>query len=116
MGTFQYDVDFSADFDDRTLAHLQIVIGSKLRRGEAFYFSWQDDPRVGNGRTTLWLHPSIPLRYKYYGGRMPRINPAWIHSLSDSANSNGGLQLVAEPEPPAPSGPASTEAGPATQH
>jgi len=100
MGTFHYDADFSADFDDRLLAHLQIVIGAKLRRGESFYISWRDDSRIGNGRTSLWLHPSIPLRYKYYGGRMPRINPAWVHKLSDSANSTGGLQLVEEPPPP----------------
>jgi hypothetical protein len=112
MGTFFYDVEFSADFDDRTLAHLQIVIGTKLRRGEAFYFSWQDDVRIGNGRTSLWLHPAIPLRYKYYGGRMARINPAWIQSLSVSANSNSGLQLVEEPPPPAPLEPAPAEAGP----
>jgi hypothetical protein len=102
MGTFHYSENYEADFDDRVLAHLQIVIGTKLRRGEAFYLSWRDDTRIGNGRTSLWLHPSIPLRYKYYGGKMPRINPAWIHDLTVSANSSSGLQLVAEPTPPPP--------------
>jgi hypothetical protein len=102
MGTFLYDVDFSADFDDRLLAHLQIVIGSKLRRGESFYFSWHDDVRVGNGRTSLWLHPAVPLRYKYYGGRMPRINPAWIRILALSADSTAGLQVLDEPPAPSP--------------
>jgi hypothetical protein len=43
MGSFHYDVGFSADFEDRLLAHLQIVIGAKLRRGEGFYFSWRDE-------------------------------------------------------------------------
>jgi hypothetical protein len=100
VGTFHYADDFQADFEDRVLAHLQIVIGAKLRRGEAFYLSWRDHDSVGNGRTTVWLHPALPLRYKYYGGRMPRINPAWIHDLSISANTPGGLQLVAEPAPP----------------
>jgi hypothetical protein len=99
MGTFYYG-DFEADFDDRLLAHLQIVIGAKLRRSEAFYLSWKDDAAIGNGRTSIWLHPSIPLRYKYYGAKMPRINPTWVQDLTTSANSNSGLQLVSEPLPP----------------
>jgi hypothetical protein len=102
MGTFHYDA-FQADFDDRLLAHLQIVIGAKLRRGESFYLSWRDDENVGNGRTAVWLHPALPLRYKYNGSKMPRINPAWISDLTISSHSNSGLQLVAEPaEPPLP--------------
>lgn len=100
MGTLQYDSTFTADFDDRLLAHLQIVIGAKLRRHESFYFSWKDDARVGNGRTTIWLHPAIPLVYKYFGSRMPAINRAWIDELAISANSPGGLQIVREPEAP----------------
>lgn len=100
MGTLSYGGEFIVDFDDRTLAHLQIVIGKKLRRGEGFYLSWKDDSRVGNGRTTIWLHPSIPLVYKYFGSRMPALNRNWIAELTVSANSPGGLQLVPEPAAP----------------
>jgi hypothetical protein len=105
MGAFNYDSTLKVEFDDRVLAHMQIVIGAKLRRGESFYFSWRDDDSVGDGRTTVWLHPALPLVYKYYGGRMPRINPAWIQVLTDSANSNGGLQLLPEPEAEPTAGP-----------
>lgn len=105
MGTFHYDSTFEADFEDRVLAHLQIVIGAKLRRGETFYLSWRDNEGVGDGRTSVWLHPALPLRYKYYGGRMPRINPAWIQELTVSANSNSGLQIVPEPPTPVPADP-----------
>ena len=104
LGTFHYDASLKVDFDDRVLAHLQIVIGQKLRRRESFYFAWRDDDQIGDGRTTVWLHPALPLVYKYFGSKMPRINPAWIHTLTESANSNGGLQLV--PEPAAPGAPA----------
>jgi hypothetical protein len=100
MGTLTYDSEFTVDFDDRVLAHLQIVIGAKLRRGESFYFSWKDDDRIGDGRTAIWLHPAIPLIYKYYGGRMPRVNRFWIDELAVTANSPGGLQVL--PEPPVP--------------
>ncbi|PRY64300.1 hypothetical protein B0I08_1137 [Glaciihabitans tibetensis] len=100
MGTLTYDSEFTVDFEDRVLAHLQIVIGAKLRRGESFYFSWKDDDRIGDGRTAIWLHPSISLIYKYYGGRMPRVNRYWIDQLVVTANSVSGLQIV--PEPPVP--------------
>jgi hypothetical protein len=100
MGKLAYDRSLTIDFDDRTLAHLQIVIGMKMRRGESFYFSWKDDHQVGDGRTSIWLHPTIPLVYKYYGSRSPVINPAWIHALEVSANTNAGLQIVPEPSVP----------------
>jgi hypothetical protein len=101
MGTLNYDSSFTADFDDRLLAHLQIVIGAKLRRNESFYFSWKDDARVGDGRTTIWLHPSISLVYKYFGSRMPMINRAWVEELTLAANTPSGLQIVREPDAPA---------------
>lgn len=97
MGKFIYDGTIKVDFDDRTLAHLQIVIGSKLRRGEPFHFTWKDDTSIGDGRTTVWVHPRCSLVYKYYGSRRPRLNAAWIDALAYTANSPGGLYLVPEP-------------------
>ncbi|MBG6214637.1 MAG: ATP-dependent DNA ligase [Cryobacterium sp.] len=98
MGRFTYDSNLTADFDDRILAHIQLVIGAKLRRGESFYFSWRDDPLAGGGRSTVWLHPGISLAYKYFGSRVPTLNRDWVEALSLSANSTIGLQLVAEPQ------------------
>lgn len=85
-------------FDDRTLAHLSIVIVAKLRRGESMLFSWRDDASVGDGRSSVWLEPSIPLYFKYFGSRPPKINRAWITALTMTANGNQGLHIV--PEPP----------------
>lgn len=97
MGTLSYDTNFKADFDDRVLAHLQIVIGAKLRRGESFHFSWKNEQSVGHGRTTVWLHPTVPLVYSYLGSRAPVINRQWVEALMTSANSVAGLQIVPEP-------------------
>lgn len=80
--------------------HLQIVIGSKLRRGESFFLSWNEPVGGGSGRSSLWLHPSIPLYFKYYGSKTPRINRAWIDELVTSAHSSNGLLLSAEPPAP----------------
>ncbi|WP_104126735.1 ATP-dependent DNA ligase [Cryobacterium sp. Y57] len=99
MGKFTYDSSITVDFEDRLLAHIQIVIGTKLRRGEAFYFSWRDDSFVGAGRSTVWVHPSISLSYRYFGSKSPVVNRDWIEILLQSANSAHGLQTLAEPRP-----------------
>lgn len=97
MGKFMYEGVVKVDFDDRILAHLQIVVSSKLRRNEPFHFTWRDDVSLGQGRTAVWLHPRSSLVWKFYGSRMPRINPAWIEALMFAANSPNGLYLVPEP-------------------
>jgi hypothetical protein len=97
MGKFLFEGQLKADFEDRLLAHLQTVIGAKLRRGESFHFTWKDDASIGNGRTSIWVHPHSVITYKYYGGRQPELNPAWIDALMYTANSPRGLYVVPEP-------------------
>ncbi|MCK6079990.1 ATP-dependent DNA ligase [Microbacterium sp. EYE_5] len=97
MGKFIYDGTLKVDFDDRALAHLQLVISTKLRRGESFHFTWKDDPSIGDGRTSVWLHPRCTLVFKFYRGERPPLNMAWIEALSSVANSPGGLYIVPEP-------------------
>lgn len=97
MGKLTYDSSLVIDFEDRLLAHLQLVIAAKLRRGEAFHFSWKDHPQAGDGRTTIWLHPDLPIMFTFYGGRQPAINRVWVDALMTTANSAAGLQVVPEP-------------------
>ena len=97
MGRFTYQSGQHVDIDDRPLAHLQVVIANKLRRNESFVFTWRDDVSVGDGRTSVWLHPAVALAFKYYGGRHPKLNRAWIEALAATANSPTGLYLVPEP-------------------
>jgi hypothetical protein len=84
-------------FDDRSLAHLHIVIGSKLRRGEKFFLSWHDNISVGSGRSSIWLEPSIPLYFKFSGSKPVTINRDWIDALVASSNSSTGLAFLPEP-------------------
>jgi hypothetical protein len=99
MGRLIYDNTTAIEFDDRVLSHLQVVIGTKLRRSESFYFSWSDDVAMGDGRNVIWLHASMPLRFRYDGGRRPVLNRAWIEVLMAAANSTEGLRVLPEPEP-----------------
>jgi hypothetical protein len=97
MGKLIYDSTFTVDFEDRVLAHLHLVIGAKIRRGESFFFSWKDDPSNGDGRSIVWIYPHAPILFKFYGSRPPSINRRWIEMLMTTANSAQGLQLVPEP-------------------
>jgi hypothetical protein len=100
MGKLVYDSSTAIEFDDRLLAHLQLVIGAKLRRNESFFLSWKDEQDAGGGRSVIWLHPALPIRFKYVGSRMPLINRNWIDALTVAANSAGGLMPVTEPPAP----------------
>ncbi|WP_382303845.1 ATP-dependent DNA ligase [Herbiconiux sp. UC225_62] len=82
--------------DDRLLAHLRIVLVSKMRNHEAFTVSWSMEVSQGGGRETLWVHPSIPLRFRFFGSRPPAINRAWI-DLMLTAASRGDLRIMPEP-------------------
>ena len=99
MGTLRYgSPDTEIEFDDRSLAHLQLVIVAKLRRRESFLFSWAVPPAMGSGRRAIWIDPSNPLEFRYEGSRLPIINKAWVDALMLSANSPGGLAFSAEPD------------------
>jgi len=96
MGRFIYDTaSNSVDIEDRTLAHLRIVIMNKLRRSESFMF----DVEVGDGsgRRSFWMSPSVPIQFHFYGGRPPRINRTWIEELMLIASSPNGLSISPEP-------------------
>ncbi|KEP75671.1 ATP-dependent DNA ligase [Microbacterium sp. SUBG005] len=99
MGKFIYDSSTKTEFEDRLLAHLQVVIMTKVRRGESFTFTWKDDVSTGGGRTTVFIHPHASLQFKYHGGRQPHLNPAWVNALTFNANSPRGLYVVREPDP-----------------
>lgn len=105
MGTFIYEGAVKVEFEDRLLTHLQLVIADKLRRGEAFQFTWRNDPSTGDGRTSVWVHPHASLVYKFSGSRKPSLNRAWVDALAHAANSPSGLRVVPEPAgPPDPVG------------
>jgi hypothetical protein len=95
MGTLQYD-GVLIEFEDRLLAHLQIVIVQKLRRGESFLMSWRDAAETGDGHSAIWIHPSQNLYFKFAGSKTPNINPAWLEELTLSANSTRGLLVMRE--------------------
>ena len=97
MGSLYYgDTQTPIQIDDRALAHLKVVIATKLRRNESFTLSWRHPEGEEPGRSTIWLHPSIPLRFTFDAAESPELNMRWIEDLMHSANSSGGITLLDE--------------------
>lgn len=97
MGWLYYgDTSEPIEIEDRALAHLKVVIATKLRRNESFTLSWQhpsDDP---TGRSTIWLHPSIPLRFVFHDPVRPELSVDWVTAMANSASSTGDITLLPE--------------------
>lgn len=78
---------------DRTLAHVKVVIATKLRRGESFTMSWRHPDNEDGGRSTIWIQPSIPLRFVFGSVEPETLDPALLQSYATSANSSSGLTI-----------------------
>jgi hypothetical protein len=95
MGTLYYgDSGTPIGIEDRALAHLKVAIVTKLRRGESFTLSWQHSHDQTPGRSTVWLHPTIPLRFVFDAPETPELSRERVEELMRSANTTGGIQLV----------------------
>lgn len=95
MGSLTYG-GTTVEFDDRLLAHLQIVVVNKLRRHDGFVLSWRDGEEMGGGRSAIWLDPSTPVYFTFDGSRVPGIDRDWLRRLADSADSSTGLVAMDE--------------------
>ncbi|MER7795858.1 hypothetical protein [Microbacterium sp. NPDC096154] len=95
MGQLFYDhIGPAVDIDDRTLAHLRVVITKKLRRQESFTLSWKNPD--AHGRNTIWIHPAIPVKFDFDGPEPTDLNQEWIRRMADSAMTGGGIVLTGE--------------------
>lgn len=108
MGVFHYD-GRGFPMEDRLLAHLQVLISLKLRRGENFFLTWLDAPAAGSGRYSVWVDNGVPILFEFENSRIPAINREWIETLTASAGTNFGLQVTPEGELEAVSIPEETD-------
>ncbi|MCT9821258.1 hypothetical protein N3K63_13315 [Microbacterium sp. W1N] len=79
------------ELPDRILAHLKVVISTKLRRSESFSLSWERSSSLDGERSTLWLHCAIPLRFEVSSEAAGAIDRAYLNELAKAANSSGGI-------------------------
>lgn len=84
------------DMPDQLLAHFRAVASTKLRRGESFTVSWPHAPDEVPGRTTLWIQPSIPLRFIFESPDPEQLDPARLQRMARDASATGGLNFTAD--------------------
>jgi hypothetical protein len=96
MGTLHYGASrTSITIDDRTLAHLQAVITTKLRRNEGLLVQWERPVERGSGRGAFWIHPSSDLIYEYDGGREVSLDHVELDRMMMEASGTRGLRITA---------------------
>lgn len=86
------------EFEDRLLAHLQFVIGQKLKKQECFFLSWHKPHDQGDGRLSLWLSPYATVAFRFSGSREPELSKAWVRALNALAHTPRGLIAITEEE------------------
>ncbi|MDQ1082964.1 MULTISPECIES: hypothetical protein [Microbacterium] len=104
MGSLFYGSSPSPiDIPDRLLAHVKVVIATKLRRGESFTMSWRHPMGEQSGRSTIWIQPSIPLRFVFGAAEPETLDNALLQTYANAANSSSGLTIDLDPhDSPAP--------------
>lgn len=99
MGKLLYGLpSVEIELTDRELAHVKVVVVTKLRRSEMF--SLTIDGRIAehpDGRRIFWIHPSIPIQFQFDGQGDEPLNRTWLEELMAAANGGGSLRLSAEP-------------------
>ncbi|SFR92600.1 hypothetical protein SAMN04487846_0671 [Microbacterium sp. cf046] len=78
------------EIPDRLLAHLKIVVATKLRRSESFTLSWRHPDDAPGGRSTIWMQPAIPLRFVFQS-ESEQIDADLLKTLAAASNTSNGL-------------------------
>ncbi len=90
MGKLFYGTNSAPiEIPDRLLAHVKVVMATKLRRGEAFTLGWTGP----QGRESIWVQQSIPLRFVFSSPEPETLDPELLNTLAKSANVAGNLSL-----------------------
>jgi hypothetical protein len=94
VGLLYYGTDAQpAEIPDRVLAHLKVVATTKLRRGESFTVTWRHATEAADGRTSIWMQPAIPLRFVFDDPEPEKLDPEYLHTLANAANTSSGVYI-----------------------
>ncbi|MDW4571350.1 hypothetical protein R8Z57_00995 [Microbacterium sp. M3] len=82
-----------AEIPDHVLAHVKVVAATKLRRGESFMLTWRQGEDGPDGRTSVWIQPSIPLRFVFDSAEPETLDQEYLRALANEATSSRGIVL-----------------------
>ncbi|PVE69829.1 hypothetical protein [Microbacterium testaceum] len=91
MATLFYGSDTAPiSLPDRLMGYIKVIASTKLRRGESFTLTWTG-VEGETGRSTIWLQPSIPLRFVFESPEPEQLVGDYLRTLADQANAASGL-------------------------
>jgi hypothetical protein len=82
--------------DDRLLAHIEVVVLSRLRRNNAFALRWAEVDGERPGRRTIWIHQDTDLCFEYDTAEQDELDRDLLDQLAKAADSNTGMNLRTE--------------------
>jgi hypothetical protein len=93
MGRLAYGaIPRTIAIDDRLLAHIEVVVLSRLRRNNAFALRWTEaGERLG--RRTIWIHQATDLTFEYDQAEQGELDRELLDQLAKAADSNAGINL-----------------------
>jgi hypothetical protein len=95
MGQLFYgDTEQPIEIPDRLLAHLKVVITTKLRRAESFTLTWRHADGEPVGRSSIWLQESIPLRFVFDEAEPEQLDGTALQDMAHRATSSAGLTVT----------------------
>jgi hypothetical protein len=78
------------EIPDRLLAHIKVVVATKLRRSESFTLSWKHPDDIPGGLSTIWMQRAIPLRF-VFESESEELDRELLTRLAHASNSSKGL-------------------------
>ena len=97
MGYLYYGSESQpVEFPDRVLAHIRVLATSKLRRGECFTMTWRHPSEGGEGRTSIWMQPAIPMKFVFDTAEAHQLDPEYLQKLAREASSSNGVFIETE--------------------
>lgn len=94
MGRLKYDHTAEAiGIEDETLAHVKVVVATKLRRQESFMMTWLPVDGGPNARMNAWIHPAVPLVFMFDSADVPPIDQRRLEDMMHATNATGELML-----------------------
>lgn len=83
MGTFACRSEaLHLVIDDHLLAHVEALIGVRLRCCESFFLTWAGERGAGVERLTLWVDASITMRLRYDSAEPFELDPWLLDQLN----------------------------------
>ena len=97
MGTLHYGASrTSLQMDDRALAHLQVVITTKLRRNEGFLIQWERRARAAAAEAGSGSTRTATRRTTTRAGASPPLDHEELDRMMIAASATGGVRITAE--------------------